>query len=233
MQDQDLVHQVEELIQIVYMEEEPKPQNQYVDMIRSTQQVIIQSPPPLATELDPSEEGEVFPLDDGPVMDMYNLSYNEFQKNIVQVCRNHFPDELASPTIIRETVIVTDIRKNLNAIFVTNVTFEGATKSNTKYLMTKNKKLAKNLQDARREVEQLHVAAQNVTSTHVHLEEIMAMILGEVLTLGETIWNLYKELVTMLKEVVHFHGLQQKCKYFSKTLRNAKFVTTVMHEWSM
>jgi len=52
------------------------------------------------------------------------------------------------------------------------------------------------------------------------LEEIRAMILAEVSTLGETMQNLYEEFVRIHKEVVHLHGLHQKRKYFVKTLKN-------------
>lgn len=59
------------------------------------------------------------------------------------------------------------------------------------------------------------------------------MILGEVSTLGETMHNLYEDLVTMNKVVVHLHGLQQKYKYFFKTLRNLQVAIVIVHEWSM
>jgi len=36
-----------------------------------------------------------------------------------------------------------------------------------------------------------------------------ATTLGEVLTLGKTMQNLYQEFFTMHKEIVHLHGLQQ------------------------
>lgn len=52
------------------MEEESEPQNQDVKLMQNTQQVIIQCPPPPASELAPSEEGEVLPLDNDPIMDM-------------------------------------------------------------------------------------------------------------------------------------------------------------------
>lgn len=64
------------------MEEEP--QNQDLDLIPSAPQVTIQSPPPIAAEPTQSEEGDYFPLDDDLVMDVYNLSFDEFQKRIVK-----------------------------------------------------------------------------------------------------------------------------------------------------
>lgn len=60
-----------------------------------------------------------------------------------------------------------------------------------------------------------------------------ALILGEVLTLEEAMHNLYDELVTMHKEFVHLHALQQQCKYFVKTLRNVQDAITVVHGCSM
>lgn len=53
-------------------------QNEDVDLMPSAPQVTVQSPPPPAVELSPSEEGDIIPLDDDPVMYVYNLSYVEF-----------------------------------------------------------------------------------------------------------------------------------------------------------
>lgn len=65
------------------------------------------------------------------------------------------------------------------------------------------------------------------------MEEMRVEILSEVLTLVETMQNLYEELVTMHKGVVHLHGLQQQWKDFFKTLRNVKTAIIIMHEWMM
>lgn len=54
-------------------------------------------------------------------------------------------DDLISPTFIRERVIVTDTKRNLEAIGATNLAFTGATKSNTNYLMGDKRKMAMNL----------------------------------------------------------------------------------------
>jgi len=47
-------------------------------------EVIPQSPPPLAAEPTSREQGGVLPLDDDLVMDVYNLSFDEFQRRIPQ-----------------------------------------------------------------------------------------------------------------------------------------------------
>lgn len=57
------------------------------------------------------------------------------------------------------------------------------------------------------EAKQLHTKTHTETSTKVHLEEMRELILGELSTHVETIPNLYEEIVTMLKEIVHLHGL--------------------------
>lgn len=75
MQNQEISQQ--ELIEIDDTKVEPELQNQGVDLMPSTQQVIIQSPPPLAVELAPYKEGEVVPLYNYLVMETYNLSYHE------------------------------------------------------------------------------------------------------------------------------------------------------------
>jgi len=65
------------MIVIQGMEVEPETLNQAFDLMPITQQVTIQFPPPLTTEQAPIEEEEIVPLDDGLVMDTYNLTYDE------------------------------------------------------------------------------------------------------------------------------------------------------------
>lgn len=90
MQDMKFSQHVEEWIEIIDMEEELELHNQDVDLILRTQQVTLESPPPRTTESTPSVKGEVIPLDDDPIIDMYNISYYELEKNIVQALRNIF-----------------------------------------------------------------------------------------------------------------------------------------------
>lgn len=82
---------------------------------------IFQSPPTPISNLALTEEGDVVPLDDDLVIDLYNLSYDEFQKKIVQAWRNNFPNDHASPAFFRERVIVADTRNNPNAIIEANL----------------------------------------------------------------------------------------------------------------
>ena len=58
-------------------------------------------------------------------------------------------------------------------------------------------------------------------------------ILGEVSTLGETMQDIYEELVTVHKEVVRMLGLQQHCKDIFKTLINVQAAIVAIHEWTM
>jgi len=153
-------------------------------------------------------------------MDTYNLLYDEVHKKIVQLCKKHFLYELASLASIRERVIMVDTRRDLEAIASSNMAFIGEEKSNTQRLMVNNNKLAKNLQDSRKEIEQLYAMSHNATFAQVHLEEMKAAIRNEVSTLGETMQDLHDELVTVHKVVFHVLGLQQQCKDFVKTLRN-------------
>ena len=77
MRDWELAQQIEHLIEVTNMEMDQEPQNEDVDLMPSTPHVTIQSPPPLAAEPTPSEEGDVVPLDGDLVMDVYNMSYHE------------------------------------------------------------------------------------------------------------------------------------------------------------
>jgi len=93
----------------------------------------------------PWEEEEVFPLDDDPVMDMHNLSYDELQKKIIQAHKKNFLDGLGSPGFMRERGIMADTKKNPKAFAIASLAFIGAAKSNIEFLMDENKELTKNL----------------------------------------------------------------------------------------
>ncbi len=146
MQDWEIYQQIEHLIKVTYMEMEHEQQNEDVYLMQRTPQVTTQSPPPQAVEPTPSGEGDVVPLDVDPVMDVYNMSFNEFQKRIIKEWRNNFLDDHESPAFIREREIVTDTREHPNAISEANLAFVRATRSIIQYLMAKNDKLAQNLQ---------------------------------------------------------------------------------------
>lgn len=68
-----------------------------------------------------------------------------FKERLYKKGRNIFLDDLASPTFIRERVIVANIRRNKSSIVVTNLDFTGSNKSNMKYMMDENKQFEKNL----------------------------------------------------------------------------------------
>lgn len=80
-------------------------------MMSSTPQVIPRSPPPPIVEPASSEEAGVVPLDEDLVMDVYTMSFDEFERRIIQAHRKHFPDDHASPSFVRERVIVSNIGK--------------------------------------------------------------------------------------------------------------------------
>lgn len=51
--------------------------------------------------------------------------------------------------------------------------------------------------------------------------------------LGDTMWNIYDEFVTVHKEVVCFNGLQKWRKEFVQTLKNIRATITHVKEWIM
>ena len=59
------------------MELRQEPHNKDNDLMLRAPKVTSQSPPPRVSELFTSEQGEVVLLDDDPVMDVYNLSFEE------------------------------------------------------------------------------------------------------------------------------------------------------------
>jgi len=65
------------------------------------------------------------------------------------------------------------------------------------------------------------------------MEELKETIFGEVSKLGETMWSLYEDVVTMHKEVVLLHDMQQKCKDIVKALKSVHTTITVVCEHSM
>ena len=75
-------------------------------------EVTSQSPPPPMSKLVPSEKGDNVILNDDPVMDVHNLSFENFQKKIVQAWRKNFPDDHASPALMKQRVIVLDVKNH-------------------------------------------------------------------------------------------------------------------------
>lgn len=112
MQDNEIFQEIEELIIIQDMKMESEPQNQDVNLMSISRSITIQSPPPQTTNQALNEEEEIVPLDDGPIMDMYIVTYDEIQKNILQERKKQFLYKLMYPTFIRERVIVTDTKRN-------------------------------------------------------------------------------------------------------------------------
>jgi len=84
-------------------------------MLRATK-VTYQSPPPPVSEPVENEKGEDFLLDDDLVVDVYNLSFDELQKNIVHAQRNYFLDYHASPAFTKERLRVLDVKNHLTSL---------------------------------------------------------------------------------------------------------------------
>ena len=59
--------------------------------------------------------------------------------------RKHFLDDHATPTFIKERVIMSDTRKHPTSISQATLAYAGATNSNVQYLTTESEKLGKNL----------------------------------------------------------------------------------------
>lgn len=64
-----------------------EPQNEDTNYMPRAPKITCQSPLPLVSKPIKSEKGEVVFLGDDAVMDMYNLSFDELQKKIVQAWR--------------------------------------------------------------------------------------------------------------------------------------------------
>jgi len=59
---------------------------------------------------------------------------------------------------------------------------------------------------SQQKIEQIHVIVENIVSALVYLGEMRTPILGEVSTLGETLRDLYEELMIVHKEFVCFQS---------------------------
>lgn len=94
--DQDVSQQIGHLIEVTDMEMEQELHNEDVDLMPSTPQVIVQSPPPSSIETTLSKEGDVVPLDDDSVMDVYKMSlmiskirFYKQRENIFRIIIHH------------------------------------------------------------------------------------------------------------------------------------------------
>ena len=72
------------MVEATNMETEQEPQDQDTDLMSRAFEVTPQSLPPPESQPVPSEQGDFFLLDDDPVMDVYNLSFDELQQRIIQ-----------------------------------------------------------------------------------------------------------------------------------------------------
>lgn len=83
------------------MEVEPEQKIQDGDLMPCMQYITTQTPPPPPKGKALDEEGEIVPLDEGLLMDIYSLTLDELQKKIIQERKKHFLDELTHPTFIK------------------------------------------------------------------------------------------------------------------------------------
>lgn len=82
--------------------------NQDVDLMPCTQYITSQSPPPHTEGKYPIYEEEISPLDEGMVMEIFSLTYDEIQKKTIKATKKHFSDNLTHPSFIKENLIVMD-----------------------------------------------------------------------------------------------------------------------------
>jgi len=84
MQDRELSHESEKLTKVTDMDLGQEPHEQDIDLMSRAPKVTSQSLATPILELVLSEQGMVLLLDDDPIMDVDNLSFEELQRNIVQ-----------------------------------------------------------------------------------------------------------------------------------------------------
>ena len=84
MQDWELAQQIEKINEVTNMEVGDEPHNEDTDLMLRSPEVKYQSPPTLVSKPVPSEQGQVVLFDDDSVMDVYNISFDELQKKIIQ-----------------------------------------------------------------------------------------------------------------------------------------------------
>lgn len=168
-QDKEIAQEIEELIVIQYMEVDFQQYNQDVGLMLYMEQIISQSPPPLAKGKALDDEEEIAPLDEGLVMDIFSVTFDELQKKILQERNKKFPGDLTHHDFIKEKVIIMDTKKNHEVIVATNIAFVGASKPNIEYLMVENRQMENNLEVTRKQIEQLQEEVQNKTPTQVYL----------------------------------------------------------------
>ena len=78
MKDRELNQQIEHFIEVTDMDMEQEPHNKDVVLMLSAPYITTQSPPPITVEPTLRRKMDVVPLDNDPMMDVYNLSFNEF-----------------------------------------------------------------------------------------------------------------------------------------------------------
>lgn len=142
------------MVEATDMEFGQGPQDQDIDLMPKASEVTPQSPPPPISEPVPSEQGEVFLLNDDLMMDVFNMLFDELSQRIVQAQRKHFSNDHVSPAFMKERVIMPDVRKHPVAMVDATMAYGRATSSNVKFLLAENEQIAKNLQAARQKAKQ-------------------------------------------------------------------------------
>lgn len=84
VQVQELAQQIEHMVEETGMDLEQEPQDQDTNLMLRASEVVPQSLLPPKSKPVQKEKGEVVLLDDDLKMDVYNLSFDEPQKRIVQ-----------------------------------------------------------------------------------------------------------------------------------------------------
>lgn len=136
-------------------------------------------------------------------MDIYNLTYNELQNRITHERKKHLPNDLSHPTFMHiERVIITNTRRNPQTISIANLAFTGASKENIDFLMVEDKKMEKDLEFVRKQIEWLQEGNQNLSSRYAYLWDLWEAIYGDIWPLGDIMRHIYEELVTLNKVVV-------------------------------
>ena len=74
---------------------------------------------------------------------MYNLSFDESQRRIVQAQRNHFVDDHTSLAHTEERVIILDVRRHPASMAKASKAYAKATSSIIKFLIAENDQMVK------------------------------------------------------------------------------------------
>lgn len=194
-------------------------------------ELSIQSGPPLIGGHLPFNAMGFFPLPDDRVMDISNFTFDQLKKSTLQERQRYFPNNPVHPISINtKKVRTSNTKRNPQAVIAANVAFPTSTQDNTKYVMSRNEQLQKDLTIIKQQVDHLVAENQKLSSTNINMTELRSAILEELKPVEDTMKHIYNEMILLHEVMVPHVEIQKISQEILKVLKVACTVVDLMQD---